>query len=154
MSLTHTQLDAFVTSGPSPTFPGIHLVGPGQVGRELLTLLAGANLVAVSDSTGTIRGRLDAAAVRAHKQVAPIAALPGAVAQPLHVALDEVGAPVVCLLLPSDDAGRRRSTPLGLGASPPAPGRATRVPRPATPAPSASPPTTSDSQCAPVCRRE
>ena len=89
-SVTHTQLDAFVTSGPSPTLPGIHLVGPGQVGRELLTFLAaaGANVVAVSDSTGTIRGQLDPASVRAHKAAAPLAAWPGAERVPLHAALD------------------------------------------------------------------
>jgi len=100
------QKDAFTTSGTSPTLPGIHLVGPGAVGRELLTLLANstAHVVAVSDSTGTLveRGGLDPATVRRHKEAGPIAGLPAALSVPLTHALDAIGAPVVCLLLPSD----------------------------------------------------
>ena len=56
---------------------------------------------------------------------------------------------------PSGEAGSGRSTPVGFGSSG-APGRGgtTSAPTPATAAPSASPPTTSESQCAPVCIRE
>ncbi len=111
--------DAYVTSGPSPTLPGIHLVGPGAVGRELLTLLAqrAANVVAVSDSTGTLvaKSGLDPAAVRREKEAGPIGALPGALSAPLTNVLDAIGAPVVCLLLPSD-ANRAEDLPWTLRA--------------------------------------
>lgn len=48
-------LDAYRTSGSSPTATTLHLVGAGRVGRALLRLLQPADglLVAVSDSSGT-----------------------------------------------------------------------------------------------------
>lgn len=56
---------------------------------------------------------------------------------------------------PSGEAGSARSVPLRGGSSgSPGFGGTTSAPSPATAAPSARPPTTSDIQCAPVCRRE
>lgn len=90
--------EAFCTSGPSPTT--LHLVGPGQVGREVLDLLAELplRLTGISDSTATLHSRdgLDASELAAFKaRGGRLAAREGAEPLKLELALDLVDADLV-----------------------------------------------------------
>ena len=101
--------DAFHSSGQSPgQSPGpssaavrtLHLLGPGQVGRALLTRLAAlpVRVTAISDSTATVfdRGGLPIAALLAHKQAgSALSVWPRAEAIPTELAIRIVGADLV-----------------------------------------------------------
>ncbi len=102
----------FRSSGPSPTaVRTVHLIGPGQVGRRFLRLLAAQpdlRLVAVSDSTGTAYRRegLEPEAVIAHKAAGrPLREWPRAEAIATELAISVVQADVVVDATTSDAGG-------------------------------------------------
>ncbi len=95
--------NAAVSSGPSPTTPGIstvHLLGAGRVGQALLRRWSSATprLVAVSDRSGTLYARagLDARSLAEWKVAGkPFADHPCAAGLPLDVALSVANASIV-----------------------------------------------------------
>ena len=95
--LSTATLDAYRTTGPSPT---VHLLGPGRVGCAFLSLLrrTGHTLTGVTDSNGTVVGAdgLDRERVIAAKETGKtLTSACGGRPLPLATALLEVDADVV-----------------------------------------------------------
>ena len=94
--------EAYCTSGTSPTDASVctvHLVGPGQVGREFLRLLsAPLRLIGITDSSATLHDRegLDPVALAELKAGGGrLLEVEGAESLPVDLATDLVGADVV-----------------------------------------------------------
>ena len=90
--------------------PTLHLIGPGQVGREFLAQARAlpVRIVAVSDSKATVFDRqgLDTAAIQQHKQDGgSLATLPRAEAIPTELAIGVVAADFVVDATPTSVAG-------------------------------------------------
>jgi homoserine dehydrogenase len=105
-SAAGSSRDAFHSSGQSPggatspTLRTLHLLGPGLVGRALLTKLAAlpVRVTAISDSTATVfdRGGLPIEALLAHKRAgSALSVWPRAEVIPTELAIRIVGADLV-----------------------------------------------------------
>jgi homoserine dehydrogenase len=116
----------FRSSGQSPgqlppRRPTIHLVGPGQVGREFLRQAEAlpARILAISDSTATVFDRegLDTAAIVQHKQNGgSVATLPRAERIATELAIGVVGADIVVDATPTSIAGTQEAVQRGRAA--------------------------------------